>query len=138
MIEVLGTIYLVSWLISISLITWHYLYVRNQINSSEFQTLNANLQKIGLFWSQTEDNFATLEVDSIGLDHQKAKKTVVFMGVLAFASLPGLILLTVVILSSRYLVRSRLESQVFASQLASDSRLSAAVVTELVEDFKRL
>ena len=136
MIEIMGTIYLLSFCTSVSLILWHYSFVHRQTQSPKVQTLNANLEKVKLYWSQSEGNFAALTPNSIEADHKKAKKSVLYIGILAFGSLIGLILVTAVILSSRYLARPRREVRVFQSPLVSEVNLSTEQISLLVEELR--
>lgn len=138
MVEIILVVYITCFTLSACLIAWQYSLVSRQLQSQSLQNLNTNLAKVGLFWSNEKSDFASLQEGSIEADQRKAKLTVLAVGLLGFASVPGFLLLLAVILSMRYLARSRKERAVFASRLIEDAILDATQVNGLVEEFKNI
>lgn len=138
MIEILGLIYLSSFVLSLCLLFWQYLFICRQLDSVQLQSLNANLEKVGLFWANAKSDFARLDADSIEADRLQSKRSLLFIGLLAFGSLLGLILLILVILSLRRLARPRREVMVFRSELVTQSDLPLEAVIKLVDQLQKI
>lgn len=124
-----------SFILSALVISWHLSFVRSSFNSKKYLILNQNLKKLNLFWSNTESNFVELHENSLAEDRKKALRTVALIGILAFASLPGFLLVLASVLSIRYLARPRKERFVFQSDL-SDKDLEIAQIKDLVGQAK--
>jgi hypothetical protein len=136
MIEILATVYLISMILSFSLVTWHYISTKRQLRSSRLKNLNRNLYAVGLYWSHSNGSFADLNAGSVEEDEKKSLRNVLWLALLGFFSVLGFLLLAAVIFSIRYLARSRLEVAVLDSALALQMNLPEDQVATLVEQFK--
>ena len=137
MVEIILTVYLISFCCSISLLAWHFFSLRRQLNSKSMKTLNLNLQKVNRFWSCTRLEILPWSANCVEQDQAQAKKSVLWIGFLAFASVPGLFLLAAVILSIRYLNVNRFEQAIFQSALASNPELDANSVENLISQMSQ-
>jgi hypothetical protein len=136
MIEILFTVYVSCLILSVLLLSWHYLTTQRQLRAPSVLNLNRNLSAVGLYWSHSNGAFASLDEGSVAEDRRKSLRNILWLSLLAFASLPGLLLLAAVIFSVRYLARSRLEVAVMESPLALQVGLKVQETQALVEQMK--
>lgn len=100
-------------------------------------TLNSNLKKIGLFWSEHHDRIETWEEGIEERDWQASARSFGLLGAMLSAlSWGGFVLLLILIVSIRALARSRLEKNLFSSPLARESSLSPERVREIVDPLR--
>jgi hypothetical protein len=136
MIEILASVYIVSMILSVSLVSWHYSSTRRQLQSNRLKNLNRNLSELGMFWSHSNGTFESFNEGTIEEDRRRSLKNILWLGGLSFFSVIGFLLLTAVIFSVRYLAKSRLEVAVFESPLAMQVNLPVVEAETLVLQFK--
>lgn len=136
MIEILLTVYIASMAGSFLLLAWHYTTTKRQLQAPALENLNKNLKPLGLFWSHSNGSFSSLHEGSVAEDRRRSLRNILWLSLLAFASLPGFVLLSAVIFSVRYFARSRVETAVFNSPLALSVNLPEAETAGFVEQMK--
>lgn len=138
MVEIIVGVWLVSLIISIFVVSFNYQLTRKRLKSERLRTLNFNLAKVEMYWSNSLANFAPLTADAIEIDAKKTLRNTLMMGLLGLASLIGLIFLVILVLSLHFLARSRKEIGTFRSRLATDKNLSQNEVQNLVNEFSQI
>lgn len=105
-------------------ILYVYLRIRRR-NSDTAHVLQSNLQRAGLYWSDSQDAVVRWDPESNTLETQKSQKAVGLTGVLlALLSWAGVGFLLIIMLSERFFARSRRERRLFASRIAKEQGLS--------------
>lgn len=138
MVEIIVGVWLASLIISIFVVSFNYRLTSKRLKSESLKTLNLNLAKVDLYWSNSLANFAPLTPDAIENDAAKTLRNTLLMGLLGLASLIGLIFLIILVLSLHFLARSRKEIAAFRSPLATDKNLGANEVQSLVNEFSQI
>ena len=93
-----------------------------------------NLRKVGMYWSVNQERVVTGQAELEHADRARSFKMILLTGaLLTLLSWAGLVFQLVIMLSYRYLSRSRLEKALVASPLALDPTLSSQEVRRLVE-----
>ena len=138
MIEILATVYLISFTLSMMLVAWNYTAVSNQVKSVRLQCVNANLQKIGYFWSMTREDFCRLEDLTVDADAKSALRSTLMLGLLGFLSAIGFLLLFAITLTMRFLKSSRRGRAGLHSEHARDSQLAIDDVEKLRLEFSQI
>jgi hypothetical protein len=136
MIEIALGIWFTCFTLSMTVVSINFFLTRRQLQSPQLKTLNLNLQKIGLFWSNTNADFSAIAEDAIEKDAKKTLRNSLLIGFLGLASIPGFLLLTAVVISVRFLARSRKEVATFRSALTSDAALEKSDVENLVNELR--
>lgn len=116
-----------SWLlIAIFLFSW-----KRQRNNTKTKTLRANLRKIDLWFSEHHDKLEPWSDEAPAKEEASAFRTFLIAGLLISAlSWIGLLFLSVLTISYRFLARSRLEKWLYSSRLATEGDLSEDEVRE--------
>lgn len=131
-----GASFVLSWLIAGGFILFVF---RRRALSPERGVLNANLAKIGLFWSSRSDDFVPLSRGNVARDRLDSMKSILLMTTIFSAlSLIGLIATIVMMSSIAFLARSRLELGALAGPLAREPGLSPEEVTAQIAELKNL
>lgn len=138
MVEIIVGVWLVSLVISIFVVSFNYQLTRKRLKSERLATLNTNLAKVEMYWSNSLADFAPLTEDAIETDAKKTLRNTLMMGLLGLASLIGLIFLIILVLSLHFLARSRKETATFRSPLATDKNLSPSEVKNFVNEFTQI
>lgn len=137
MVEIIIAVYFISFLLSLSLVAWNYWALVKELRSESLGVLNANLKKIGYFWSLAQENFARLEKDSIEKDVQAAKRSTLMLGLLSLGSAVGFFLLLAITLAMRILKPQRHSRAIFQSDLAKDRGLPPSEVSRLYQELSQ-
>ncbi|QDK38172.1 hypothetical protein [Bdellovibrio sp. NC01] len=137
MIEIVLGVWFACLSLSAIVVSINFYLTRKQLQSRSLQILNQNLVKIDLFWSNSNADFNTLTENAIQLDARKTLRNTLLVGFLGIASVPGFLLLTAVVLSVRFLARSRKEVATFRSELA-ERDLSKDEVERLVSELRHI
>jgi hypothetical protein len=132
MVEIIVGVWVTSLIISIFVVSFNYHLTRQRLKSERLKTLNSNLAKVDLYWSNS------LTADAIENDATKTLRNTLLMGLLGLASLIGLIFLIILVLSLHFLARSRKEIATFRSHLATDKNLTASEVQNFVNEFAQI
>ena len=135
MIEIIVGVWLASLIISLFVVSFNYHLTRKRLQSERLKTLNLNLAKIDMYWSNSLANFAPLTPDAVENDAAKTLRNTLLMGLLGLASIVGLIFLLILVISLHFLARSRKELATFRSSLATDKNLSVRDVQTLVSEY---
>ncbi len=120
--------------VSCLILTIVYIYLRRRRRqSSAAQTLQGNLRKAGLFWSDESDTVAPWSSEAEATEARQSQKSVTYTGlILSLLSWAGVFFLLIIMLSERFFARSRRERRIFAFALATTPDLTdAQVQTEL-------
>ncbi len=137
MIEILAILYCSCFILSALLLAWNLTSLQKHLKSQELSNLNFNLKKVDRFWSTTNDHFANLNESSIEGDARAARRSCLMMGLLGFASLPGLLLFLTLTVSLK-LIKSRRSIAVFRSELVHRTELSTGEVQNLVQNLSEI
>lgn len=132
MVEIILTVWLISLVLSLSLVIWKFIHTRRQINSKKSYVLNQNLQKVGLCWLPSQSNFGLWGPGVVERENFKALRGVALFGLLSFAGLVGFLLIFVVFMSMHFLVKDRKAAAVFSSDLVSVENLGSEEIQSLV------
>lgn len=138
MVEVIIVIWLTCFILSSALVTWNYFSTIQKLKSKSLINLNANLKKIDMYWSVSNENFEKLEMDSVQKDKAQALRSSLFLGFLGLASVIGFLLLLAIVLSLRFLIKERRTIAVFKSELTKNSELSKDQVENLYLEFSKI
>ena len=99
-----------------------------------YRELGLNLRKAGMYWSVNQERVVTGPTELEDADRARSLKMILLTGaLLTLLSWAGLVFQLVIMLSYRYLSRSRLEKALVASPLALDPTLSPQEARRLVE-----
>ena len=120
------------------LVTWNYTAVSRLLKSKSLSQVNANLGKIGYFWSMTREDFCNLEELSKEADAKSALRSTLMLGLLGFLSVLGLVLLFAITLTMRLLRSNRRGRAVFSSSLVSNPHLSSQEVRTLHQELSKI
>jgi hypothetical protein len=106
--------------------------------SITYQRLVSNLSKAKLYWSENSDQIIPWTPTIDENDRKTTLKNIILTGsLLSLMSWAGSLFLIIIMVSWRFLARSRLEKRLFASQLASDELLSPETVQNLTDEIRR-
>lgn len=133
----LAAIYFVGLLFCLSLTGVLICLMKRQFHLPTTTHINANLGKIGLYWSDAESNFAELSSSNTEADRARSYRNAVLMGLLfSIGSWAGFFFLFLIMVSLRFIARPRLERAVYASELALNQNLSTQDVQKIVTTLK--
>lgn len=116
----------------------NFYLTRKKLQSKTLKNLNANLEKVNLFWSNSSNDFSPLSANAIENDASRTLRGTLLMGLLGLISVPGFLLLIALVLSIHMLARSRKEIAIFNSPLVSDVSLPKEHIENLVKEFSGL
>lgn len=134
----IAAVYLAGLVVCLAL-TVVFVWLRNRRRRSDpFIILQANLSKAGRSWSENQDALVAWDHDNDELDRKSAERsTWITGGLLSLLSWPGVFVLLTVMISFRFLARSRQEIHIFSSPLASDPYLTEADVRRILEELEQ-
>lgn len=140
MIEVIAglfvTCFVLSWIVTGLFLVSVF---ERRFKSKNLQTLNLNLQKIGLLWSLRNDEFVSQEKTSINKDRGAARRSILMMTALfSLLSVLGFICNLIMLLSLGFLARSRREIEVLSSQLSMNPNLAPSEVRQQVRELREM
>lgn len=116
----LALVYVTGWLPSTAISILHYRSYLKKQNSKKYQTLQRNLNKVGLFWADYAGEIKSLDQASIAEDHLNFKKGLLITSYFLIAlSWPGFLFHLILYFSLRVWARPRLEQNLIESDLAS-------------------
>lgn len=138
MIEIIIGVWLASLLLSAIIVSVNYYLTLKRISSEPLTTLDFNLAKVGMFWSHTAADFSALTPQAIQRDAHRALRNSLLIGLLGLASVLGLIILFIVVISLHFLARSRKEMAVFRSSLVTDKTLSKYDVEQIMRELTQI
>lgn len=138
MIEILLGVWFVSFCLSMMTLIYGFTLTRKKLHSSKLQNVNANLEKVGLFWSNAISDFAPLKENAVRLDQKKTLRSALMIGLLSLGSVLGFLLLFIVTISVHFIAPSRKEKAMFRSALANDPNLTSDQVTRVVDELKQI
>ena len=119
-----------SWIFALF---YYQFALRRHLRSPELDLLNANLGKVGLYWSNSDGDFRELQPQAIEDDRKKALRTFLLMtGFLSFLSVVGMLLLILIFISGR----PRLEMNTFASELVKNADLPPDQIQALIRELR--
>lgn len=114
-----------------------YLWKKRQ-STGPFATLAENLLKAGLYWSDGREALISVGDGSKERDDRASVRNIILTGsLLTLLSWPGVLFHLVIMVSYRFLARSRLEKRLLASELARSRALSASRVHTLVKELNK-
>ena len=131
----LAAMYAVGVLLSLGLTGLFVFLQARRSNGATARNVRANLRKAGLYWSENQDKILPWNEDAEAIDRKGSRTTILVTGVLlSLLSWAGLLFLGIVMLSYRFLARSRLEKRLFGSELARDPGLTAEAAARLADE----
>jgi hypothetical protein len=129
--------YGIGFIATLCLVGLHVFLQTQKQKSRPMRQVQANLKKIGLFWSETESSIKNDEAGGEKHDAQKSVKSVLLSGTwFVFLSWLGFFLQLIVMISLRYLAVKRLEVRLFESELAEkdlSAEKSREIATQLMQ-----
>lgn len=131
-------VFLGSFCLSTLLSVWNFVAVSRLLKSKSLKVVNANLAKVGMFWSMNADNFETLKEGAIELDGQRLVRSTLMLACLSLLSIFGFLLLLALTVSMRILRTNRKTKALFLSPLAKQPNLDESAVRELVSEISRV
>jgi hypothetical protein len=121
----LAFFYSLGFLTTLSITVFMLFRLRRRRNSSEIKCLNSNLYKIGLFWSDHQDALLEVKVPLEELENKERHdlhRSMLISGLLLSAlSWLGAVFFVFIITLLKFLARSKLEKNLFNSQLVTNS-----------------
>jgi hypothetical protein len=135
----LAAAYTVGFVACLAL-TMLYVFLRERRRHSHgAKCVQSNLAKLGLYWSDSADAIVPLTPTSADDESMRSKKTIGYTGlILSLLSWLGVFFLLVIMLSERFLARSRRERHLFTSELVCNPSLDANEVRRTIEDLDLL
>ena len=114
-----------------------YVFLRSRRRqSTPANTLQMNLKKADLFWSDSRDSVVSWDKAANDAETKKSQKAIGLTGtMLSLLSWVGFLFLMIIMLSERFFARSRRERRLFSSELAKNSSLSS---TQVLAELDRL
>lgn len=136
MVEVILTVYIgsffFSWVLGLS---YFFGVLRPRLQSRTLQNLNTHLAPQNLYWSNRSGDFRPLSESAVEKDRTDTYKSFLLITtILAFLSLPGLVLMILFVTSYHFLARPRKERRTFASALAKETSLPPNEVARLITE----
>ena len=114
-----------------------YLWSRYQ-RRAEALLLNENLKKQNLFWSEKRDRLVDFDETAAQEDFRSSRRSLLATSLgLSFLSWVGFFFLLTLMISYRFLARSRLEKRLLATDLARDPNLVTDQVRITLEELMR-
>lgn len=116
----LAAAYVVGWIPSLAVTGLHFWLHERKRKSKSVVQLQKNLSQIDKYWCESQGRVLDLTEQVITHDRDSSKKTILISGALFFfLSWLGFFLNLVILISIHYLAVSRLEKEIFSSDLAS-------------------
>lgn len=132
MVPELAAAYVTGLVPSSALTALHLYLFRRKIKSAKMHTLQVNLQKVNLFWSESNGEISTLEQGTPAQSERRYFKNVIIFGIIFFfLSWIGFFVQLLIMISLRYLAMPRVERALFASRLANEEMPEKEVRAEL-------
>ncbi len=134
----LAAFYVVGFVVSLGL-TCVFVFLWSRFRArEELRTLNTNLQKAGLYWSESQDRLVKWNEAEAISETQRARRQLWMTGAaLSFLSWAGLLFIFILMLSYRFLARSRFERRLLTSDLARNTDLTPDQISERLEEVRR-
>lgn len=131
----LAAVYALGFVACLAL-TILYVFLRERRRHSRgAQMIQANLAKLNLYWSDSADAIVPLTADSAIDETRRSQRTIGYLGLLlSLLSWIGVFFLLIIMVSERYLARSRRERHLFGSKLAREAQFDANVVRSELHD----
>lgn len=125
-------------ILSSLLLTGLFLFLWSRYRSREAAiTLAENLKLVNLYWSDREDRLKPWDEVEFRKDREKAFNSLLATSVgLSFLSWAGFFFILLLMISYRFLARSRLENRLFNSPLANETRLSRSRVSDFINEVR--
>lgn len=133
MIEIIAAVWLVSFLLSVPITIWNIRSAFNAARLPQMKTLNANLEKIDLFWSLSQESIRPLGEMTPQEDLKEMIRSYLFMGSLGLLSIPGTLLLFAISFSMQKLIKHRATEKILNSELAKVTTLDSANVKVILD-----
>lgn len=116
-------------------LTMLYVFLRQRRrHAPAVRTLQANLRKIGLYWSDHQDAVVKWDDDASLAEQKRSQMAIGYTGlILSLLSWGGAFFLLIIMLSERFFARSRRERRLFASDLTKRSDFSEIDVQKEIE-----
>ncbi len=129
----LAAAYAVGFVACLAL-TLLYVFLRDRRRHSDgAKNVQTNLAKLGLFWSDSRDSIVPLTPTSADDESKRSQRTIGYTGlILSLLSWLGFVFLLVIMISERFLARSRRERNLFTSELVRSSSLDANEVRRAI------
>lgn len=133
----LAAAYTVGFLSSLLLTTVFYLLWSRYQQRTEALTLYENLKTVDVYWSDREDRLKAWSEVDFEVDQKKAARSLIATSVgLSFLSWVGFAFILLLMLSYRFLARSRFEKRLFASDLATRARMPRNEVESVLKEIR--
>jgi hypothetical protein len=108
--------------------------VSRRRRSPEFLLLGKNLRQLNLYWSESTDQILPWSEEALETERKASRKSIILMGgLLSLFSWIGFVLILILMVSYRFLARSRLEKTILSSSLAQTALAPAEVKKLLME-----
>jgi hypothetical protein len=117
-----------------------YVFLRERRRHSDAAAIvQRNLAKLNLYWSDSNDAIVPLTASSAVDEAKRSQRTIGYTGlILSLLSWLGLLFLLMIMLSERFLARSRRERKLFTSPLSTDPSLDVQSARRLIDDLDLL
>ncbi len=122
----LAAIYVLG-LVACLLLTMLFVFLWSQrFNDQQHRTVRENLKRAQLYWSENLDKVVVWEDGAEQRDRATSLRNICLTGgLLSALSWAGVFFLLVIMLSYRFLARSRTEQKIFSSPLSSKSEMDS-------------
>jgi hypothetical protein len=133
----LAAAYAIGFLASLILTAiFYFLWSRYQTRPAA-RLLRENLKAAGVYWSDREDRIKEWSQEESEADVKKASTSLLATCAgLSFLSWAGFFFILLIMLSYRFLARSRFENRLFESPLASASDLPTTEVARILQQIR--
>ncbi len=138
MVEIMLGVWTICFVLSMTVVAVNFNITKKRLHSKKLQILNVNLEKIGLYWSNSQGDFCDRLANSVEDDKNKSLRNVLLTGFLGLGSVPGFILLFLLVISSHKLARSRKETSTFLSQLAQAELNDTEKIKKIVSEMNQI
>lgn len=121
----LATLYFAGLVACMALTILYVALRRRRRMTGAAQIVQSNLQRAGLYWSDSQDAVVRWDPEVNSKETEKTQKAVGLTGVLlSLMSWAGMGFLLIIMLSERFFARSRREIRLFSSRIATQEGLS--------------
>jgi predicted PurR-regulated permease PerM len=133
----LAASYAVGFLASLILTAVFYFLWSSYQKRPEAIRLQENLKIVGVYWSDREDRIKPWNAEEFENDSRKGSRALLATAAgFSFLSWVGFVFILILMVSYRYLARSRFESRLFASALAREAKMTHEKVEDVLREIR--
>ena len=131
----LAAAYAVGFVACLALTILYVVLRDRRRNSVRARFVQAHLAQLNLYWSDSAEAIVPLTAHSASEETSRSRRSIGLTGlIMSLLSWPGFLFLLIIMLSERFLARSRRERKLFSSKLASAATLEREDVQRTIDE----